>query len=128
MSDKPNITIELERNEWSEVTPPISSLNNSIKPRGAGLRVNLIVGVASALLGFIASDMDQDIDLDIDLEHPGLSTTARAASEELIKQDSRASGIAGFRVSVARASTTDSRTPLTANKVAYLNDVYAPIR
>ena len=128
MSNNQNKIIELMHNEWSEVTPPICSKNNSDKPNRFGFRIHLIVGVASAILGFIASDMGQDIDLDIDVEHPGLSTTARIVIDELIKREAIASGVAGFRLSAVHASTIAHHSPKTTNEVAYLGNEFSSIR
>jgi hypothetical protein len=125
MRDKVTQTIELARSEWSEVTAPVNSKNCTIKKSRLGLRINLVVGVASAIFGFIASDIDQGIDVDVDLEAFGISTTASVASAELIKRDVSNSGVSGFRVSVAHASAIGSRAAAADQEVAYLSDVYS---
>jgi hypothetical protein len=115
----------LARSEWSEVTAPVNSKNCTIKKSRLEFRINLIVGVASAIFGFIASDIDQGIDVDVDLEAFGISTTASVASAELIKRDVSNSDVSGFRVSVAHASAIGSRAAAADQEVAYLNDVYS---
>lgn len=125
MRDKVTQTIELARSEWSEVTAPVNSKNCTIKRCRLGFRINLIVGIASAIFGFIASDIDQGIDVDVDLEALGISTTASVASAELVKRDVSNSGVSGFRVSVAHTSAIGSRAAAADQKVAYLSDVYS---
>ena len=125
MRDKVTQTIELARSEWSEVSALANSKNCTIKRSKLVFRINLIVGIASAIFGFIASDIDQGIDVDVDLEALRISTTASVASAELVKRDVSNSGVSGFRVSVAHASAIGSRAAAADQKVAYLSDVYS---
>lgn len=52
MRDKVTQTIELARSEWSEVSALANSKNCTIKRSKLVFRINLIVGIASAIFGW----------------------------------------------------------------------------
>ena len=112
--------IDLHTAEWSEVTPPTIGDPQSNKSLTSRLLRHAVIALISATLGFAAYDRDQDIDLDFDYEHPELSTTANVAAEELARIE-MSENIAGYRISVAHNVTTDDRTPISDESLAFLD-------
>ena len=112
--------IELHAAEWSEVTPPTISKRQSNKSLTSRLLRHAIIASMSAALGFIAYGLDQDMDFDFDYEHPELSTTANVAPEELARIE-MSENIPGYRISVAHNVTTDGRTPIDDDSLAFLD-------
>ena len=124
MSDEANKTIELARSEWSEVTVPATSKMKANKKRKLSIKINLIVGLVSAFIGFMGSDIDQDMGVDIDLELSVPSTTARIASDELVKRDVSNASVSGFRISVVNALAQQPLTSIAEREIAFLSDVF----
>lgn len=112
--------IDLHAAEWSEVTPPTISDPQSNKSLTRRLLRHAVIASVSATLGFAAYDLDQGIDLDFDYEHPELSTTANIAPEELARIET-SENIAGYRISVAHNVTTEGRTPIDDDSLAFLD-------
>ena len=112
--------IDLQDSDWSEVTPPTIAVN---QPKSSLVRRFLrqaAVAVTSAVIGFVAYDLEQDIDLDFDYEHPELSTTANIAAEELARIE-MSDSVTGYRISVAHNMITDDRTQISDGNLAYLD-------
>ena len=112
--------IDLHATEWSEVSPPTIGEALSNKSLTSRLLRHAIIASMSATLGFIAYGLDQDMDLDFDYEHPELSTTANVAPEELARIE-RSENIPGYRISVAHNVTTNGRTPIDDDSLAFLD-------
>ena len=95
-----------------------------IKKRKLSIKIDLIVGLVSAVIGFMVSDIDQNIGVDIDLELSVPSTTARIASDELVKRDVSNASVSGFRISVVNASAPQPLTSTAEREIAFLSEVF----
>lgn len=120
MSASNHKIIDLQADEWSDVTPPTINASQSNKSLTRRFLRQAAIALMSATFGFAAYEFDHDIDLDFDYEHPELSTTANVAPEELARIEMSES-IAGYRVSVAHDVTTDDRTPISHGSLAFLD-------